>query len=47
VKVTSEPGTPTPKPSPDASWGLHLLDANIAQGDLLALIRAQTKAFYC
>jgi Protein of unknown function (DUF3089) len=46
LKVTSQPGTPTPKPSPDPSWGLHLLDANIAQGNLLRLIRAQTKAFY-
>jgi Protein of unknown function (DUF3089) len=46
LKVTSEPGTPVPKPSPDATWGLHLLDANIAQRDLLRLIRAQTKAFY-
>jgi hypothetical protein len=46
LKVTSEPGTPIPKPSPDATWGLHLIDANVAQGDLLNLVRAQTKAFY-
>jgi hypothetical protein len=45
LKVTSEPGTPTPTASPDATWGLHLVDANIAQGDLLTLMRAQTRAY--
>lgn len=29
------------KPLPDATWGLHLADANIALGDLVALVRAQ------
>jgi hypothetical protein len=28
-------------PYPDATWGLHLLDVNIALGDLLALVRAE------
>jgi hypothetical protein len=45
LKLTSLPGTPTPSPSPDATWGLHLVDANIAQGNLLNLIRSQTKAY--
>jgi hypothetical protein len=45
LKLTSEPGTPVPKASPDATWGLHLVDANIAQGDLLALMRSQIKAY--
>jgi Protein of unknown function (DUF3089) len=38
-------GTPDPKPSPDATWGLHLLDANIALGDLLDLVRAQAREY--
>jgi hypothetical protein len=34
-------GAPVFHPSPDASWGLHLVDANIALGDLVGLIRHQ------
>jgi DUF3089 family protein len=45
LRVTSLPGTPVPKPSPDATWGLHLIDANIAQGDLVRLVAAQARAF--
>lgn len=30
---------------PDASWGLHLADGNIALGDLVALVGTQTKGF--
>lgn len=30
---------------PDASWGLHLADGNIALGNLVALVGTQTKAF--
>ena len=45
LKITSDPGTPVPTASPDATWGLHLIDANVAQGDLLALMRSQIKAY--
>jgi hypothetical protein len=45
LKVTSEPGTPVPSPSPDATWGLHLVDANLAQGDFLKLLQSQTTAY--
>ena len=44
LKVTSLPGAPVPKPSPDATWGLHLIDANVAQGDLVRLVAAQARA---
>jgi hypothetical protein len=30
---------------PMANWGLHLWDVNIAAGDLIGLVRAQTDAF--
>ena len=34
-----------PRAVPDATWGLHLLDGNIALGDLVALSRGrQAKA---
>ena len=45
LKLTSNPGTPVPDPSPDATWGLHLLDANVALGDLVKLIATQARAF--
>ena len=32
-------------PSPDATWGLHLADANIALGDLADLVRRQIRAY--
>jgi hypothetical protein len=45
LKITSLADTPVPKPSPDATWGLHLVDASIAQGDLVKLVAAQARAF--
>lgn len=33
------------KPLPDATWGLHLVDANIALGDLIALVRGQIRRY--
>lgn len=41
LQVTPLDGAPNFKPSPDATWGLHLVDANIALGNLVALVRAQ------
>ncbi|WP_170286199.1 DUF3089 domain-containing protein [Nocardioides rubriscoriae] len=32
-------------PSPDATWGLHLLDLNIALGDVLRIARRQVRAY--
>jgi hypothetical protein len=43
--VTPLGGAQVPAPSPDATWGLHLLDANIALGDLIADVRAETQAY--
>jgi pimeloyl-ACP methyl ester carboxylesterase len=34
-------GAPVFRPSPNASWGLHLVDANIALGNLVGLVRHQ------
>jgi hypothetical protein len=36
---------PVFSPSPTAEWGLHLVDANIALGDLVELVRAQAAAW--
>ncbi len=34
-----------PKPSPDATWGEHLTDANIALGNLLKLVGSESAAY--
>lgn len=31
--------------SVNAGWGLHLIDVNVAMGDLLALARKQVRAY--
>jgi hypothetical protein len=43
--VTALHGAQVARPSPDPTWGLHLLDANIALGNLLAIVHAETKAY--
>jgi len=44
LQVTPRGGLPAPKPIPDATWGLHLLDANVALGDLVTLSSRQARA---
>lgn len=41
LKITPLPGAPTLKALPDATWGLHLVDANIALGDLVNVVTTQ------
>jgi hypothetical protein len=38
-------GAPVPNPVPDANWGLHLTDANIALGNLVDLTATQARAY--
>jgi hypothetical protein len=38
-------GAPTPKASPDSTWGLHLMDVNVALGNLIDLVRVQGAAY--
>jgi hypothetical protein len=45
LQVTPSPGEQTPKASPDPTWGLHLMDANIALGNLVGLVRTQGAAY--
>ena len=45
LEITPRHGAVTPHPSPDPTWGLHLLDANIALGNLLSDVQAQTRTF--
>jgi hypothetical protein len=41
LEVTPQGGAPALTPVPDATWGLHLADANIALGNLVGLVRDQ------
>jgi hypothetical protein len=45
LRVVSSPGVPVPTPSLTREWGLHLVDANVAQGDLLRVVRRQIRAY--
>ena len=45
LRIAPAPGTPPPKASPTADWGLHLVDANIALGELVQVVRRQIRAF--
>ncbi len=45
LRVASRPGTPVPNASPTADWGLHLVDANLALGDLVRVLRQQIRAY--
>jgi Protein of unknown function (DUF3089) len=38
-------GTPQPTPVPDATWGLHLGDMNLAMGNLVTIARKQIAAY--
>jgi hypothetical protein len=45
LAITPLGGAPVLNPVPDASWGLHLTDANLALGNLVELVRAQAGAW--
>jgi hypothetical protein len=45
LRITPQDGAPDFKPSPTPDWGLHLVDANIALGNLVDLVRTQTAAW--
>ncbi len=45
LQVTPSSGAPVLNFTPSASWGLHLVDANIALGNLARLVRRQAAAY--
>jgi hypothetical protein len=45
LRITPLPGAPTLKALPDATWGLHLVDANIALGDLVDVVTKQAARY--
>jgi hypothetical protein len=45
LRITPVGGAPRLNASPDAGWGLHLVDANVALGELEALVKTQAAAY--
>ena len=45
LMLTSIDGAKVLSPSPDATWGLHLLDGNVGLGNLVDIVRAQGKQY--
>jgi hypothetical protein len=45
LQVTPRSGAPALRPVPDGRWGLHLFDANIALGNLLAIVQSEAAVY--
>jgi len=45
LQITPLGGAPSLRETPDASWGLHVVDANIALGNLARLVRRQAARY--
>jgi hypothetical protein len=45
LQITALSGAQTATPSPDPTWGLHLLDANVELGNLVSLVHTEANAF--
>jgi hypothetical protein len=45
LEISAVGGAQTPKPSPTPQWGLHLLDANVALGNLISIVKSESSAF--
>ena len=45
LEITPLNGAPTITPSPTPMWGLHLVDANIALGNLIGVVKSEAAAF--
>ena len=45
LQISPVGGAPTLHPVPDATWGLHLVDANIALGNLTDDVAREAKAW--
>jgi hypothetical protein len=45
LRITGQPGAPDLHALPDATWGLHLVDANIALGDLITLVHREAAQY--
>ena len=46
LQIAGNPGAPHLRSVPDATWGLHLTDANIALGNLTHIVKREQQAFF-
>jgi hypothetical protein len=46
LQIKDLPGAPHLNPIPDATWGLHLADANIALGNLVGIVADEVNAYF-
>jgi hypothetical protein len=45
LEITARNGAQTPTPAPSPDWGLHLLDAQIALGNLISIVKSESRAW--
>ena len=45
LQIHPTDGAPELQPIPDKTWGLHLVDANIALGNLVSLVRSEIRSY--
>jgi hypothetical protein len=45
LRIAGKPGAPVLNALPDATWGLHLVDANIALGDLIRVVGRESAQY--
>ena len=45
LQIHPNDGAPDLRAIPDATWGLHLTDANIALGNLIGLVRHEIRIY--
>jgi hypothetical protein len=45
LEISPRDAARTPVPVPTTQWGLHLLDANVALGNLIAIVKAESAAY--
>ncbi len=45
LEVTARNGAQMPTPAPTPAWGLHLLDANLSQGNLISIVARESRAY--
>jgi hypothetical protein len=45
LEIAARNGAQTPTPAPTPEWGLHLLDANAALGNLIGIVKSESAAW--
>ena len=45
LQITPIGGAQVATPSPDPTWGLHLIDGSVALGNLVAIVHSESLAY--